>query len=431
MPARRRLPGVEIDHEAVRQARIGAGLSLAEVAGSALTRQAVHLIETGKARPSVRSLRIIADRLGMPISAFLRSSPSRSRGRDPRLVELEQLCLAHQYERATELADEVLRDDAAPIDAQAGAHFYMGQALRHLGRTGQALEHLGRARELFEALDDPWMVAETMDWQASTLHPEESVEAVSLAEQALRRYRSLEPRQPATEARMLEHLGTFLIGQQAFEQARSCYEEALHLAGGLLDLGRLARIYQGLSRCHASLGETARATELAERAVALYAIEDELRPRPAQAALPRAENDLALLLIEQDQLERAETLLTSALARLTAVGVDRPRAHLLLSLAGLRHRQGRVDEARALSQQAAELAERLKEPEAAATAYEQLGQIHAERGERAQANRCFQRALALLERSGMTERRERCVALRARVMAARSDPAPGRGEAGA
>src|SRR5579884_2422133 len=388
MQARRRLPGVEIDHEAVRQARIGAGLSLAEVAGSALTRQAVHLIETGKARPSVRSLRIIAERLGMPISAFLRSSPNRSRGRDPRVAELEQLCLGHRYERAVELAEEVLRDDTAPIDAQAGAHFYLGQALRHLDHVDQALEHLRQARELFEALDDPWMVAETMDWQASTLHLEEKGEAVSLAEQALRRYRSLEPRQPATEARMLEHLGTFLAGQGAFEQARGCYEEALHLAGGLLDLARLARIYQGLSRCHANLGETARAVELAERAVALYAIEDDLRPRPAQTAFPRAEEELAQLLIEEGRLERAETLLTSALAR---------------------------------------LAEGLDQPEVAAAAYEQLGQIHAERGERAQANRCFQRALGLLERAGLSERRDRCAALRARVLAGMGGQGPAGG----
>ncbi len=279
----------------------------------------------------------------------------------------------------------------------------MGQALRHLARPDEALEHLRRARELFEALDDPWMVAETMDWQASTLHLEEKAEAIPLAEQALRQYRSLEPRQPTTEARMLEHLGSFLIGQQAFAQARDCYEEALHLAGGLLDLGRLARIHQGLSRCHASLGDLARATELAERAVALYAIEDDLRPRPAQAALPRAENELAQLLLQQGRLERAENLLTAALARLTATGVDRPRPHLLLSLAELRHRQGRADEARALSQQVIELADRLNQPEVVATAYERLGQIHAERGERAEASRCFRRARGIRERAGSIE----------------------------
>jgi tetratricopeptide (TPR) repeat protein len=407
MQARKRLPGVEIDHEAVRQARIGAGLSLAEVAGSALTRQAVHLIETGKARPSVRSLRIIADRLGMPISAFLRSSPTRPRGRDARVAELEQLCLTHQYERAIELADEVLRDETAPIDAQAGAHLYMGQALRHLGHTNAALEHLQRARELFEALDDPWMVAETMDWQASTLHPEESLEAVSLAEQALRQYRSLEPRQPATEARMLEHLGNFLIGQQAFEQARNCYEEALHLAGGLLDLARLAHIYQGLSHCHANLGDLSRAIELAERAVVLYAIEDDLRPRPAHAARPRAENDLAQLLLRQGQLERAESLLTAALARLATAGADRLRPHLLLSLAELRYQQGRMDEAQALSRQVVELADRVSQPEVAATAYERLGQIHAQRGEQAKASRCLRRARELGGRMGTPRRGER------------------------
>ncbi len=137
--------------------------------------------------------------------------------------------------------------------------------------------------------------------------------------------------------------------------------------------------------------------------MALYAIEDDLRPRPAQAALPRAENELAQLLLQQGRLERAENLLTAALARLTATGVDRPRPHLLLSLAELRHRQGRADEARALSQQVIELADRLNQPEVVATAYERLGQIHAERGERAEASRCFRRARGIRERAGSIE----------------------------
>ena len=55
--ARGRLSGVDINAATLRQARVAAGLSLAQVGGQELTRQAVHLIETGKVRPSMRSLR--------------------------------------------------------------------------------------------------------------------------------------------------------------------------------------------------------------------------------------------------------------------------------------------------------------------------------------------------------------------------------------
>ena len=44
----RRPRGVAVDAAALKRARLDAGLSLAEVAGDRMTRQAVHLIETGQ-----------------------------------------------------------------------------------------------------------------------------------------------------------------------------------------------------------------------------------------------------------------------------------------------------------------------------------------------------------------------------------------------
>jgi len=73
----------------------------------------------------------------------------------------------------------------------------------------------------------------------------EDPRAVSAAEDALRRYRSLESRRVEIEARMLEHLATCLARQEDFTRARACYEEALQVAGPVLDLARLARIYHG------------------------------------------------------------------------------------------------------------------------------------------------------------------------------------------
>src|SRR5215469_15063487 len=93
---RGRRSGVDVDHGLLQRARYEAGLSLAQVAGRELTRQAVHLIETGRVRPSGRSLEIIAGRLGRPVSDFVRES-----GPDggPDLDLLEQLCQRHQYEQ--------------------------------------------------------------------------------------------------------------------------------------------------------------------------------------------------------------------------------------------------------------------------------------------------------------------------------------------
>ena len=68
---RGRLTGIEIRPEAVRQARLDAGLSLADVAEGEVTRGTIHLVETGKMRPSRRTLQLIARKTGRPLTYFL------------------------------------------------------------------------------------------------------------------------------------------------------------------------------------------------------------------------------------------------------------------------------------------------------------------------------------------------------------------------
>ncbi|HSR24357.1 MAG TPA: helix-turn-helix transcriptional regulator, partial [Candidatus Eisenbacteria bacterium] len=67
----RKPKGIAIRPEAVRQARIEKGLSLAEVAGGEVTRATIHLVEAGKMRPSMRTLQLIAQRTGRPVSHFI------------------------------------------------------------------------------------------------------------------------------------------------------------------------------------------------------------------------------------------------------------------------------------------------------------------------------------------------------------------------
>src|SRR5690348_13259973 len=69
--ARRREPGVDVRPDSVREARLGAGMSLAQLSRGIVTKGALHLIERGKSRPSLRVLEAIAERTGTPLSFFL------------------------------------------------------------------------------------------------------------------------------------------------------------------------------------------------------------------------------------------------------------------------------------------------------------------------------------------------------------------------
>ena len=68
---RGRRQGVEIKPGTAKRARLEAGLSLGQVAGRDISRTAIYFVETGKAKPSMETLKLIASRTGRPLDYFL------------------------------------------------------------------------------------------------------------------------------------------------------------------------------------------------------------------------------------------------------------------------------------------------------------------------------------------------------------------------
>jgi tetratricopeptide (TPR) repeat protein len=413
---------VTIDPDLVRQARLKAGLSLAQVAGSDLTRQAVHLIETGKVRPSMRSLQVIARRLG--VSALVFQVPADAGAEVPhrRAAELERLCERQRYDEVVELAEQLLAQDTSTYLA-AFAHLYLGRALAHLSRPDDALLHLGQARRAFDTEDDPWSAAEAREWEAAALYLKDDAQAVPTGEEALDQYRTLEPRRPEVEARMVEHLATFLVQRSDYVRAQQCYQQALQIAGPVLDLARIGRIYHGLGRCCYSLGQPRRAIEMISRAVALYAVENDLRPGPAQDALPRVENDLGAIFMCEGQLDRAEELFWSALHRLREAGIEHLQSTVLVSIAEVRQAQGRLEDCFELLDQALELARRLDQSGIVALVDRQLAELHELRREHDLADERFREALTILDEIGQTARHSEYLAAHRRMVDERAGAA--------
>src|ERR1700681_174102 len=90
---RGRRKGVPVREGSVLQARKEANLTLAQVAGSLVSRTAIHLIETGRARPSLDTLEQIARQTRKPVEFFLLSpdgTPEMTESRKG-LDELERL----------------------------------------------------------------------------------------------------------------------------------------------------------------------------------------------------------------------------------------------------------------------------------------------------------------------------------------------------
>jgi len=392
---------------------------MAQLAGADLTRQAIFLIEAGKARPSMRTLELIASRTGKPVDSFLRAPRGNRRSSGPaaadaRVEELQALCLQQQFDKATTLGLSMLERPMAPA-VEAHVRHYLGQALVRSGRPDEGLEHLHRAQSLQEQAPDPWLAAECADWEACALYLKEDNRALSVAEGALKLCRATKPRLPGTEARILEHIATIHVKSHSFDRAITVYEEALHAAGAVRDLPRLGRTYHGLSIAYQDRGELGRAVEYTHKALALYALEHD------NALLARGENELGLLLMRQGQMARAEDTFLTALAHFEEAGTERAKSHVLLSLGELQLRTGRHNDGIQTVKGAIDLAKRLDERLAQASGYQLLAQLQERAGRRELADKQMGQALRLLRTEGPGDRLAEAHAAYGEMLEARGD----------
>ncbi|MFI4978647.1 MAG: helix-turn-helix domain-containing protein, partial [Solirubrobacterales bacterium] len=403
----------------VRQARLAAGLSMSQLAGTDFTRQTVFLIEAGKARPSMRTLEIIAGRTGVPVPHFLRGStlkPSQvERGlADARVEELQALCLKQQFDEAVAVGLPLLeRPLAATVEARI--RHYVGQALVRSMRPDEGLEHLRRAQVLLEIEPDPWLAVECADWEASALYLMEDARALSVAERALKLCRATEPRLPGTEARILEHIATIHVKNHSFDRAIAFYEEALQTAGRMRDLPRLGRTYHGLSIAYQERGDIGRAIEYTHKALALYALEHDT------ALQANGQNELGLLLMRQGQMERAEEAFRAALAYLGEAGTERMKSHVLLSLGELQLRTGHSAGGIQIVKEALELAKRHDERLSLASGHVLLGRLYEHMDDPEQADKEFRVAIRLLGTENRTDRLAETHAAYAELLDSRGD----------
>ena len=404
----------------VRQARLEAGLTLEQVAHGEVSRAAIHLVETGKARPSMRTLEHIAQRTGKPVAFFIGDGggapprPGRGTATDPALDQLEQLALAGDWRALRDTAYGML-PPARGAGEEALVRYYLGRAQLELKDPDDALDNFRRARTLFQETGDGWMVVECMDGEAGGLYMLERGDALELAEAALRECRKLSPVPLSTEVRILGHIGAIQLTHHQWAKAVTFYEEAVRAAGALRDLSRLARMYNDLSVAYQEMGNLTRAASYSHKALALYGMQQD------QKSMALTENNLGLVLMKQGDLEAAERHISGSLAIFDQLQVERGKSHVLLSMGELYlHRQA-FAQAEDYITQALELAERLGESMTAGLALQFLGRLAARAGDHARTDQVFLQAIALLSALGVTERLVECEAEYAEILGARGE----------
>jgi len=137
--------------ERIRRLRVQQGLSLAKVVGDDVSRAFLNQVEMGKARPSIRVLRILAERLGTEVEYLLEG---RQAGLDRELsLEKGRVLLAlGEPKRALSALRAAIHAYDWPIGTDA--RLTQAEALMALGRKDEALAVLKRERNEIELRND-------------------------------------------------------------------------------------------------------------------------------------------------------------------------------------------------------------------------------------------------------------------------------------
>jgi tetratricopeptide (TPR) repeat protein len=410
---RGRRRGLEIRPGSVKQARLEAGLSLGQVALSDISRTAIYFVETGKAKPSMETLQLIALRTGRPIEFFLEADADRSR-LAARITQVER-CLAtgdNAGAAAAGLAALELHPDA---ETEARINFLTSMANLRLAQPIIGRRLAVAARTHYERAGDLLMVAECLGNEAQAAFLMEDPGAVQIAKGALATARSMKPVPNQTEGRLLGILGHALVHDHQWELAIKSYEEAIAAADVVQDLHNLSLFYSGLSFSYEETGQVERAGHYAQRAVHIHeTLNDRL-------SLARSENNLGLLLLRGGNPLAAEAHLERALQLFEEVMVETGKAHVILSLVELARAKHQLEKAQTLAQDALELADRLGETATVAEAHFWFGQIAHAMGDERTVDVEFTAALQDLRMAGGPERTARYRAAYAEILESRGD----------
>jgi tetratricopeptide (TPR) repeat protein/DNA-binding XRE family transcriptional regulator len=374
---------------AVRQARSEAGLSLAGVARTDLSRTAIFLIETGKSNPTLPTLELIAERTGKPIDYFLDDElPAAGPGID--FIEIEQFLASEDFERVKELTAHHLGVRLPRADT-AWLRFLKGQAHIRQADADGAAPLLASAREYYESVIDKAMAVECLSWEVNVPYLLEDPDALAFAEAALQRCRQLKPVPLMTEVRILSRIAGIHSFNRDWPDAVRLYEEVVERLGPLRDLNRMAKVYGELGMAYREMGQPELSARYSQKSIALNEM---LRDQYSTAA---AENNLALALMNMSNFTSAEEHLDRSIELFDGLGRDRGRSQVLLSYAELYFNSGRLEAAERSGTEAQELAANMKERPTEANAHVWLGRVASARGDSKTTDQEFATAISMLE----------------------------------
>ncbi|HLB77180.1 MAG TPA: tetratricopeptide repeat protein [Candidatus Dormibacteraeota bacterium] len=397
----------------IRKARHERGLSLAAVAGDDFSRAFLSQVELGRARPSTRTLQIIAERLQRPIEYFLQGEAVSSPALELALIEGQTRLRRGDGAGARSLIDELLQRRPLSLDVRTRAQSILAEAVMRTGPVTDAIPILDEAIRAADASGWAGLAVELYDRMGTAYYLlRRPHEAGRWFEQARVAYESAGLDDPLLKARILGHQANlhYVAGQP--HEAISEYEAAIRAAGDVLDMPRLAAIYEGLAVSHRLAGQLGSALGYAQRSLRLFETLQDVRMGA------QLRSNMAEILLEQGKPQQAEALFEEGAGRLAEVGDRELIPHLLAGAAEAALEQGLLARASARLELALAAAAASSDPLARINAERVAGRVAHAHGRPREAGAHFKRALELAAGVESASERSRVAYDYARVLEA-------------
>lgn len=341
------------------------------LAGGDLSVSFISMVEHGKVRPSLATLRLLADRLGVTSSSLLSEADGPGEA-EARLRHGDILLRQHQLTPALEAyqAAEALAVRAGDRRLLTRARLGLGQALLGLRQFDLADEHLRRADSGAGELADAGLAALAANARGLlAIRRRRFRVARTHLTDALALIRRSDPPDRRLQAVILTNLGRVFLNLGLAGQALAAFEEARAFLDQAADPA--ARALLDINSGIAAMQDRAfdEAAAYLQRASAHLEVQENLQ------LLGGVKRNQAMLLLERGRPADAETLLRQSLTIAERLADDSGRAATLTELARAALAQGRAGEAERWAAEAVRLAQQLEDPAEAARGEAVLGAV--------------------------------------------------------
>ena len=377
----------------IRAARQSRGMTQHELARGACSISFVSMVEHDLVRPSLATLKVLAERLGKPLSHFLDDEAAPSA--QVQLHHAEALLRQHRFAEALEAFTAA---SAPPHTAdQARWALGAGQALAGLRRFEEAGAHLeAAARRAATSGDAELMAAAANAMGFLAFRQRRFAQAHEIFHEALQRLAAAGLQQTEVHGKLLANLGRVCVELGLPAQALDYLRQAAETLAAAADPFHLGLLYFHVGVAWERQHSFDRAREFLQRSAELFAVHENIR------LLGMVKRSLGMLHLEEGALAAAQEDLDASLRLAGQCGDDEGVAQTLVELARLRARAGDAGGALRAAEDAASLATRIGDEAELARARAALADALAAAGRRDEAAVRYQEAVAGFQALGMT-----------------------------